>query len=106
MTTGRRSMTRALLAGTGVILFVGTMAIPARADDDYWRGRERREHARHERYERQEWCNYHPYECGNSNLGGFYVAPPPPAVVYPAPPPPIGYAPSPGLEIVVPFHIR
>jgi hypothetical protein len=81
---------------------------------------ERREHERHDHewHERQAWCAHHPYECGAPS---YAYAPPPPVVYAPPPvvyapppvvyaPPPVVYAPpvvaAPGLNIVVPIHIK
>jgi hypothetical protein len=106
-----RNMMQSLVVAVGAAaLLVGASALPARADDDGWRGRghERREHEWREHewreHERREWCEHHPYQCGYPP--GVYYAPPPPVVYAPPPPPPVVYAPAPSLDIVVPIHIR
>ena len=100
-----RNMMRSLVVAVGAgALLVGAGALPARADDDGWRGRGH-EWREHEWRERHEWCEHHPYQCGYPP--GVYYAPPPPVVYAPAPPPPpVVYAPAPSLDIIVPIHIR
>lgn len=107
-----RNMMRSLIMAAGAAaLLIGAGALPARADDDGWRGRghERREHEWREHewreHERREWCEHHPYQCGYAP-GGIYYAPPPVVYAPPPPPPPVVYAPAPSLDIVVPIHIR
>jgi hypothetical protein len=105
-----------LVMGLGMTALLGVT--PARADDDHHKHQdhkhhERREHERHDHewHERQAWCAHHPYECG---APGYAYAPPPPVVYAPPPvvyaPPPVVYAPpvvaAPGLNIVVPIHIK
>lgn len=96
MTRTTRALSH-LILGLGLVALVAATVAPARADDDWRRERER-----------QQWCAYHPYQCG---YPGYYVPAPPP-VVY-APPPPVVYAPPPpvvyppaGFSIVLPIHIR
>jgi hypothetical protein len=104
----RNMMLSLVIAVGAAALLAGTAATPARADDDGWRGHERREHEWREHewreHERREWCEHHPYQCGYPPAGVYYA--PPPVVVAPAPPPPVVYAPAPSLDIVVPIHIR
>ena len=110
---------RTLVAACGAVALLGGVgALPARADDEGWRGRghEGREREWRNEHERREWCEHHPYQCERPPAviyetapapvvvapAPVYVAPPPPAVVYqPAP----VVAPSPGIELVVPLHI-
>lgn len=105
-----RNMMRSLVVAVGAAgLLAGVGALPARADDDGWRGRGWREHEWREHewreHERREWCEYHPYRCGYPP-GGVYYAPPPVVIAPAPPPPPVVYAPAPSLDIVVPIHIR
>ena len=106
---------RTLVAACGAVALLGGMgSLPARADDDGWRGRghEQREHEWREReraeHERREWCEHHPYQCEHPPAVVYETAPPPvvvtppPTVVYqPAPPPP-----APSLDIVIPLHLH
>ncbi len=92
-------MVKTLLSATLAAAFVLTAAAPAFAED--WRAREWHEHERRDRaWHDHEWREHHPY----------YRAPP--VVVAPGPAyyaqPPV-YAPAPiapGINIVVPLHIR
>ena len=101
-----------------VALLSGVGALPARADDDGWRGRghEQREREWRNEHERREWCEQHRRECAHPPTVVYETGPPPvviaPAPVYVAPPPPaVVYqpapvvAPSPGIELVVPLRI-
>lgn len=97
---------RALLAASLIVGFSAIASVPAKADDDHDRGR-------HEGYERDhdrgEWREHREHEWREHH----YYAPPP--VVYaPAPravyvPPPVYAAPvypTPGINLVIPLHIR
>jgi len=109
-----------LVMGLGMTaLFVGVSAAGARADDDHHWQQERRQRERreHEWREHQAWCAHHPYACGARPAYAYAPPPvvyaPPPVVVYAPPPPPpvVVYTPpavygAPGLNIVVPIHIR
>ena len=77
------------------LVMAGTLAVPARADDD-WRRERDRERFERERHEREEWREHH--------RRPVYVAPP--AYVYA--PPPVVYAPPPpsGINLIFPLNIR
>ena len=78
-----------VFAVLGSVFIIGA-TFPAFADDDDWRGHERRGH---------EWREHHEYRGGRPGYypQGYYAPPPPvyyaPPPVYYAPPPPLYYAP-------------
>jgi len=86
-----------LLSGLGLaVVGLGLIgAQPARADD--WHGHEGREFHEHRDFHDRDWYLRHHY--------------PPPPVAY-APPPPVAYVPppvaypAPGINLVLPIHIR
>ena len=93
-------MIKTLLPAALAVALVLGAAAPAAADD--WHDRRWHEHdVRDRAWHDRDWRIHHPY----------YAAPPvvvspPPAAVY-APPPVIAPAPiAPGINIVLPIHIR
>jgi len=92
----RPAMARLVLALVMAGAVAGTLALPARADDD-WRHERERERFERERHAREEWREHH--------RRPVYVVPPP-AYVYA--PPPVVYAPPPpaGINLIFPFIIR
>jgi hypothetical protein len=105
-TTG---LLRTVVLGAVLAAVAGTIAAaPARADDDWHRRHEWREHY---------WRWHHgPYAYVAPGYPGYapgypgyaYAPPPPPPVVYA--PPPVVYAPpppiAPGINLIVPLHFR
>ena len=86
LVTGRAARTLVLALGLGAV--AATTAVPAYAD---WRD----DRARHDRdWRDHHWRDHHPVYVGP----GYAYAPPP--VVYAPPPPP------PGINLVIPLHIR
>jgi hypothetical protein len=75
-------------------------AYPAKADDDH-RGRERREH---EEWREREWRE-HEEEAHRwrRNYVAVYPEAPPPVIYAP---PAVVYAPPPGINLIIPLHIR
>ena len=86
LTVSRTARTLVLALGLGAV--AATTVVPAYAD---WRD----DRARHERdYRDHRWGDRHPVYVGP----GYAYAPPP--VVYAPPPPP------PGINLIIPLHIR
>ena len=92
----RPTMARVVLALVMAGTVAGTLALPARADDD-WRREHERERFERERHAREEWRERH--------RRPVYVAPPayvyaPPPVIYAPPPPPAA------INLIFPLTIR
>src|SRR5690348_11509545 len=101
----RPAMARLVLALVMAGAVAGTLALPARADDDDWRGGHERERFERERHAREEWRERHAREeWREQHRRPVYVAPP--AYVYA--PPPVVYAPPPpaGITLFFPLNIR
>jgi hypothetical protein len=121
---------RTLVAACGAVaLLAGIGTLPARADDDGWRGRGRGHEWREHEWREREGAPTVIYESAPPTVvyqqappTVLYQPAPPPAVVYePAPPPPVVYetapppavvyqpahivAPSPSVDIVFPIRL-
>jgi hypothetical protein len=93
---------RALLAASLILGLGLTLAAPAHADDDDWhhRGGDWHDHE----WREHEWREHQGWGWGHRD----YYEPPP--VVYAPPPAPIYVPPpiypAPGLNVIIPLHIR
>lgn len=97
MTRFRPVMVRLVLALVMAGAVAGTLALPARADDD-WRREHERERFERERHAREEWREHHRRPVYVAPAPAYVYAPPP--VVYAPPPPPVG------INLIFPLTIR
>ena len=108
-----KTFIRRAVAVVGLSIALGGLAsVPAFADD--WHGHGWGEGWHGHGWRGHEWREHHPY-WGWGGGGYGYYAPPPVAYAAPPPvmyaPPPVVYAPppiyaEPGLNVVIPLHIR